>query len=101
MITELFKMSIKFRILTLFLFNSCFAFELKHCKNASHDQICKLQDDYDKTKVPGSLPLTLSPSTTNIFEVTEVNVIEGSITVDLLLAVGWHDENLSYKPNQT
>ena len=80
--------------------NSCFGFELKHCKNASYDQLCKLQDDYDDTKVPGSLPLTLTPSTMNIFEVTEVNVMEGSITVFLQLVVDWDDENISYKPKR-
>ena len=85
----------------LLLLKSCFAFELKHCKNASHDQLCKLQDDYDETKVPGSLPLNLTPSTTDILEVNDVNEIEGSITVFLQLVVDWDDENLSYKPNQT
>ena len=97
-------MSTLLRIVTLvFLFNPCIAFELENCKNSSYNELCKLHEDYEQTKVPGSdtHTLYLTPETINIFEVTEVNVIEGSITVDLLLAVGWHDENLSYKPNQT
>ena len=95
------RMSNMLRILTFVLFNPCFAFELKHCKNAYDDQLCKLQDDYDETKVPGSLPLTLTPSTTDIIEVNEVDEIKGSITIFLQLVVDWSDENLSYKPNQT
>ena len=94
-------MSNMLRILTFLLFNPCFAFELKHCKNAYDDQLCKLQDDYDETKVPGSLPLTLTPSTNDIIEVNEVNEIEGTINLFLQLVVDWGDENLSYKPNST
>ena len=101
MVTELSKISNRLRILTLLLLNPCFAFELKPCKSASYDQLCKLQDDYDETKVPGSLPLTLTPSTTDIIEVNEVDEIKGSITIFLQLVVDWSDENLSYKPNQT
>ena len=91
-------MSIKLRILILLLFNSCFAFELKSCKKALDDQLCKLQDDYDETKVPGSLPLTLIPRTTDIMEVTDINVIEGSVTIFLSLVIDWDDPNLGYKP---
>ena len=90
-------MLIKLRIITLLLFNTRFAFELKTCKSASYDQLCKLQDDYDETKVPGSLPLTLTPLI-GIMEVTDVNVIEGYVTIVLLLVVDWKDQNLSFRP---
>ena len=90
------------RILTFLLLNPCFAFELKHCKNAYDDQLCKLQDDYDETKVPRSLPLTLTPWIIDIMEITEINIIEGYVTIFLRLAVCWKDQNLAFKPtNQT
>ena len=96
------RMSNMLRILTFLLFNPCFAFELKNCKNAYDDQLCKLQDDYDETKVPRSLPLTLTPWTSDIMEITEVNIIEGYVTIFLRLAVCWKDQNLAFKPtNQT
>ena len=97
-------MSVWLRIVVLvFLFNPCFAFELENCKNSSYNELCKLHEDYEQTKVPGSdtHTLYLTPETINIFEVTEVNEIEGTITVFLQLVVDWGDENLSYKPNST
>ena len=95
-------MSVWLRIAVLvFLFNPCFAFELENCKNSSYDELCKRHEDYDKTKVPGSDTLYLTPEIINIFEVTEVNEIEGTVTVFLQLVVYWGDENLSYKPNST
>lgn len=94
-------MSTLLRILVtlVFLFNPCFAFELENCKNSSYDELCKFHEDYDKTKVPGSDTLYLTPEIINIFEVTEVNEIEETITLFLQLAVDWSDENLSYKPS--
>ena len=97
-------MSVWLRLIVLvILFNFCFAFKLENCKNSSYDELCKLQEDYDQNRVPafGSDPLYLTPRTINIFEVTEVNEIEGTITVFLQLVVDWGDENLSYKPNST
>ena len=95
-------MSVWLRIIVLvILFNFCFAFKLENCKNSSYDELCKLQEDYDQTKVPGSDidALYLTPGTINIFEVTEVNEIDGTLTVFFQLVVDWSDENLSYKPN--
>ena len=94
-------MLIKLRIITLLLFNTCFAFELKTCKSASYDQLCKLQDNYDETKVPGNLPLTLTLWTTDVMGITEVNIIEGYITIMLRLSICWKDQNLSFKSNQS
>ena len=91
-------MSIKLITLILLFFNPCFAIELKPCETAPYNQLCKLQDDYDETKVPGSLPLTLIPRTTDIMEVTDINVIEGSVTIFLSLVIDWDDPNLGYKP---
>ena len=95
-------MSVKLITLTLLFFNSCFAIEIKPCKTAPYNKLCKLQDDYDETKVTRSLPLKLSPWTTDIMEITEVNIIEGYVTIFLRLAVCWKDQNLAFKPtNQT
>ena len=91
-------MSIKLITLILLFSNLCFAIELKPCETAPYNQLCKLQDDYDETKVPGSLPLTLTPSIIGIMEVTDVNVIEGYVTIVLLLVVDWKDQNLSFRP---
>ena len=95
---QLSKMSIKLITLTLLFFNPCFVIELTPCKTAPYNHLCKLQDDYDKTKVPGNLPLTLTPFTANIMDVTEVNVIEGYITICLLLLIDWKDPNLTFNP---
>ena len=84
-------------MITLLLFNTCFTFELKTCKSASYDQLCKLQDNYDETKVPGNLPLTLNLWTTDVMGITEVNIIEGYITIILRLSMCWKDQNLSFK----
>ena len=80
----------------------CSCIELKTCKNTPENQLCKVQEFYDKTKVPGRIPITLTPTIFDILEVSEVNVIERSMTVYLRLAVTWEDRNLSFSnPNTT
>ena len=75
----------------------CWGRELKTCKVSPHDQLCKVEEYYDKSKVPGSLPLTLFPSF-NILQVAEVDLIEGSITIFMELIISWPDPNITYKP---
>ena len=74
--------------------------ELKSCKNSSPEQLCQVNENYDKNKIPGILPLTLY-AVFNILEVAEVNIIDGSISAIINLNVGWEDQNLAYTPNQT
>ena len=76
--------------------------DLKSCKDslAEHEKLCKVNEKYDKNKVPGSLPLTLTP-VFDIRQVAEVNIIDGSIAVFIYLTVLWEDQNVAYKPNQT
>ena len=89
-------------ILILLFVNPCWSVELKTCNNTPENQLCKVQEFYDKTKVPGMIPITLIPVTLDILEVAEVNVIERSMSVYLRLVVDWEDDNLAYNnPNQT
>ena len=86
-------------VMLLFIKHS-WSVELKSCNSSLENQLCKLQQFYDKTKVPGRIPITLTPSIFDILEVSEVNIIERSMTVYLRLAVGWEDRNLSFiNPN--
>ena len=87
------------RILAFILLKQCWGLELKSCNKASYDQLCKVNENYNKDKVPGSLPLTLSAEY-DIRDIAEVNVNEGSITIFIELLVYWEDRNLAYKPNQ-
>ena len=88
------------RTLAFLLIEQCLGLELKSCNNAPHDQLCIVNDNYDKNKVPGTLPLTILPRF-DILEVAEVNIIDGSITVMIFLAVDWKDQNIAYSPNST
>ena len=81
------------------LIKYCLSAELKSCTNAPKNQVCKLKDDYDKSKVQGKLPLKLAP-TFDIFEVTELDVVSGSISITLRLMIEWLDQNLAYNPSQ-
>ena len=86
----------------LLIIKPCWSVELKSCNSTLENQLCKLQEFYDKTKVPGSIPITLTPAIVDILEVSEVNVIERSMTVYLRLVVDWEDLNLSFSnPNTT
>ena len=81
------------------LFKYCLSLELQSCKKAPENQVCKVKEDYDKSKVQGKLPLTLIPTSFDIFEVTELDVVSGSISITLRLVIGWMDHNLAYNPN--
>ena len=60
------------------------------------DYICHVDKVYDKNKVPGKLPLTLN-SRFEIFDVSEINEIDHSITIYLMIRIHWNDPGLSYK----
>ena len=47
----------------------------------------------------GNLPIKLEPVSFDIFEVTELDVVSGSISITLRLVIGWMDHNLAYNPN--
>ena len=79
----------------ILLVKFCSCLELKICNNAPENQLCKVQEIYDKTKVP-HLPTNLTPVTLDILEVAEVNVIERSMTVYLRLVVDWNDNNIAF-----
>ena len=82
-------------ILILILAKFCSCMELKTCKDTPENQLCKVQESYDKTKVP-QLPTNITPVTLDILEVAEVNVIERSMTVYLRLVVAWNDNNIDF-----
>ena len=66
--------------------------QLKNCEEEIlTDHICKVQEEYDKNKVPGK------PT----HDVVEVNEKHFTITILLRIDVRWEDRNLKYKPNIT
>ena len=87
-----------FRILILYFLKHCLSAELKSCQIAPqpYDYLCKVQEDYDKTQVPGK-PLSLDLYY-DIHEVEKVNEVESTITVSLELFAAWDDQKLSYNP---
>ena len=87
------------RILAFSILNLCWALELKPCNEAPYEQLCKLSENYNKDKVPGSWPLILIPEF-DIWNIAEVNTNDGSITIFVELNVNWEDQNIVYKYNQ-
>ena len=84
---------------TVYLFIS--ATGLQHCNATKEvDYVCKINEDYDKNKVPGKLPLTLKPLIM-ILDVTEVNEVDHSITIYLRLAMNWVDPGLRFVNQST
>ena len=68
----------------------------KFSKDFIGDYICHVDKVYDKNKVPGKLPLTLN-SRFEIFDVSEINEIDHSITIYFMIRIHWNDPGLSYK----
>ena len=88
-----------FRVLIVVYFlKHCLGAELKSCQVAPqlYVRLCKVQEDYDKTQVPGK-PLSLNLYY-DIHEVEKVNELESTITVSLELFAAWEDPKLSYNP---
>ena len=97
-ITSLEKQSM-LRILILMLFKYCLSEELQPCTNAQENQVCKVTEHYDRSKIQGNLPITLIP-TFDIFEVTELDVVSGSLSITLSLRIEWEDQNIAYNPKK-
>ena len=73
------------------------ALELVKCSDLKQkDQLCAKADNYDKTKVPGTIPTKLTP-VMNIYDVTEVDEYKNSVTIYVQIIVKWIDERLSYE----
>ena len=87
------------RLFILFLIKHSLCLKLELCNNAPYDQLCKVKENYDKREVPGSLPLIMIPSI-DILEFSEINFLEGTITIILSLTVMWEDRNIAYKPKK-
>ena len=90
-----------FRVLIVVYFlKHCLGAELKSCQVAPqlYDRLCKVQEDYDKTEVPGN-PVSLNLYY-DIHEVEEINEVESTMTVSLELFAAWEDQKLSYYPQK-
>ena len=75
--------------------------QLKTCKEETlTDHICKVQEKYDKNKVPGDVPQRIE-YLYNIHDVVNVNEKHFTMTILLGIDVRWEDRNLKYKPNIT
>ena len=78
----------------------CEASELFSCNNTNPkmtgDFLCKVNENYDNTKVPGTLPLILG-SRIYIFDITEVDEIRKFITIQVWIALEWADPGLITK----
>ena len=90
-------------LLVMILFKHCLTLELIACNDSNvtimqHDYICKNDPNYDKTKVPGTLPLILD-SWIDIIDVTKVNEELNSITLHAWFFIQWTDPGLSYVKN--
>ena len=74
--------------------------ELQTCKNVkSGNHLCKKNDQpYDKTKIPGELPLILHP-VLDIYDVLDVDEEKNLITIYIQISIGWIDPGLSYHNN--
>ena len=57
--------------------------------------ICKLDKDYDRTTVPKPLPQKLD-SILQIYEVSDVNEIDHTISIHFKHYIRWTDPGLSY-----
>ena len=75
--------------------------QLKTCKEETlTDHICKVQEEYDKNKVPGDPPQRID-YLYNIHDIIDVNEKHSTMTILLGIDVRWVDRNLGYKPNKT
>ena len=90
-------------LLVMIFLKHCLTLELIACNDSNvtmiqHDYICKNDQNYDKTKLPGTLPLILE---SNLFirDVTKVNEEDNSITLHAIFNVLWIDPGLSLVEN--
>ena len=90
-------------LLVMLFFRHCLTLELITCSDSNvtiikQDYICKNDPNYDKTKVPGTLPLILE-SKLYIRDVTKVNEEDNSITLHTWINFVWIDPGLSFVKN--
>ena len=90
-------------LLVMIFLKHCLTLELIACNDSNvtimqHDYICKNDPNYDKTKVPGTLPLILE-SNLIIRDLTKVNEEDNSITLHAWINVKWIDPELSLVKN--
>ena len=86
-------------VFILFLIKHSLCLNLKLCNDSPYDQLCKVKENYDKREVPGSSPLIMIPSI-DILEFSEINLLEGTITMIFSLSIMWEDRTIAYKPNK-
>ena len=93
------KYNIMVILLVVLLSRLCLAIKLIACNDSfnavRNDYICKIDQDYDKAKVPGTLPLVLD-SRIYIIDVTKVNDELNFITLHAMIFITWIDPGLSY-----
>ena len=83
----------------IIILKCCLALDLISCNDTNYksegDYICKIDPNYDKTKVPGPSPLILD-SYIRINDIAEVNEKRNSITLFAWMFIQWNDPGLSY-----
>ena len=93
------KYNIMVILLVVLLSRLCLAIKLIACNDTNNtirkDYICKIDQNYDKAKVPGTLPLVLD-SSIYIIDVTKVNEELNFITLHAWIFIKWIDPGLSY-----
>ena len=100
----MFESKIVIFIISCSLIVHSFALKLISCNDTEYkltqtgDYICKVNQNYDKSKVPGILPLILD-SYIVIYEVSEVDETHNSITFHAYISFSWTDPDLSYVKN--
>ena len=80
-------------LLVVIFLRHCLALGLVSCNDSNvsiqGDYICKIDPNYDKTKIPGTLPLILD-SWIYITDITEVNEEDNSITLHAKAGMRMH-----------
>ena len=89
-------------IFTIFLFGKCESATLYHCEDevfktvyTTGNWICKLDKFYDELSVPKPSPLHLDTKI-QIYEISDVNEIDHTITIHFKHYIIWTDYGLGY-----
>ena len=100
----MFESKIVIFIISCLLIVHSLALKLISCNDTEYkltqtgDYICKVNQNYDKSKVPGISPLILD-SGIYIDGVTKVDETHNSITIHAYISFWWTDPDLSYIKN--
>ena len=88
------------KLIMIIYLSQCEALDIFSCNDTNPkmtgDFICKVNNNYDNTNVPGTLPLILD-SKIAIDDITEVDETHKSITVQVWIALEWADSGLITK----